>query len=688
MLKPQINEILENNNLIEISIDDIDYWTKPNISIIEACASVGIIVPRFCYHELLSVSGNCRLCLVEIDGIDKPQPACVAEVTENAAIYLNSPFSKKARENVLELILLHHPIDCPICDQAGECDLQDQSRNLSNKISRFYFKKNTTEDKYCGPLIRTIMTRCITCTRCVRFADEIAGVSYFGTINRGENTEIGPYIKKLFDSELSGNVVDLCPVGALNSKPETNKYRPWNLKLMEGIDTTDALGSRIYIEYKESTIARISPRASLELNTSLISDKARYSYDSETLNRFSSPFKSNNVSTTGDHAPVSWSFLVKNFIPSLKYEFIVCSDTDANVLNTLVNITRKLPNIKVSTFDSVYKKNVQILNNFNAITNIATADTFLFIGTNPKTECSVLNAKIKFKLSTDFCSVVTGGLTSIRYNNDYSILPSNTNSLFRVLTGKHSMAKVLSPRNQYLFIFGPNIADFIEDYSFFNSRFKSNVVLEKNSKTTFIPTKSNQEGLHTFNIEQVSPSALKNNIILFNINSKVAVAKNLLNSTISYNFSTHYSSFYHQRADYVVPTATIFGLKNDALFLNLEHRPQSVGYFLESSSIKSTADFLIETSLCSGKKDKHMFAYLEYISTLNPEIFEKFNTISEYIFDSIFVDFYAYKKSTKISVFPTYQKLKNFYQTNTQTLNSKIMEKCTEEKRKIFNNFN
>ena len=157
MLKPQINEILENNNLIEISIDDIDYWTKPNISIIEACASVGIIVPRFCYHELLSVSGNCRLCLVEIDGIDKPQPACVAEVTENAAIYLNSPFSKKARENVLELILLHHPIDCPICDQAGECDLQDQSRNLSNKISRFYFKKNTTEDKYCGPLIRTIM---------------------------------------------------------------------------------------------------------------------------------------------------------------------------------------------------------------------------------------------------------------------------------------------------------------------------------------------------------------------------------------------------------------------------------------------------------------------------------------------------------------------------------------------------
>lgn len=284
----------EDTSLIEVFIDDEEYYCKPETSIIEVCKYSGITVPRFCYHELLSVSGNCRMCLVEIEGIDKPVAACVSEVSDGMSILLNSPFPKKARENVIELVLLHHPLDCPICDQAGECDLQDQARAFGAKLNRFYFNKKGTEDKACGPLIKTIMTRCITCTRCVRFCDEIAGIGYFGTLNRGENTEIGPYIEKIFNSEISGNVVELCPVGALNSKPISNEIRPWELKMLESIDITDSLGSNIYVEHKETNIVRISPKTNVEINKSLISDKARFVFDANKNNRILDIYKTDS----------------------------------------------------------------------------------------------------------------------------------------------------------------------------------------------------------------------------------------------------------------------------------------------------------------------------------------------------------------------------------------------------------
>ena len=211
--------------MIKIEINGIEFLVKPNISVLEACKYVGITIPRFCYHETLSVAGNCRMCLVEISNSPKPVASCALPVLSNMKIFIDTPLVKKARENVLETLLLNHPLDCPICDQGGECDLQDQTKVFGGDYSRFFFNKRTVEDKFCGPLIKTIMTRCIHCTRCVRFSSEIAGQEVMGSFNRGEETEMGTYVQKFIKTELSGNLVDICPVGALTSKPYAYRAR-------------------------------------------------------------------------------------------------------------------------------------------------------------------------------------------------------------------------------------------------------------------------------------------------------------------------------------------------------------------------------------------------------------------------------------------------------------------------------
>jgi len=212
--------------MIKLKINNFEFFMKSDISVLEACKYAGIHVPRFCYHEKLSIAGNCRMCLVEIEKSPKPVASCAAPVTPNMSVFTNTPLVKKSRENILEALLLNHPLDCPICDQGGECDLQDQAKVFGGDFSRFYINKRGVEDKNCGFLIKTIMNRCIHCTRCVRFGTEIAGIETLGTLNRGKDTEIGTYISQIFKSEISGNVIDLCPVGALTSKPYAFKARP------------------------------------------------------------------------------------------------------------------------------------------------------------------------------------------------------------------------------------------------------------------------------------------------------------------------------------------------------------------------------------------------------------------------------------------------------------------------------
>ena len=258
------------SNQIELIINNKRFHVDKGFTVLQACASVGLEIPRFCYHEKLSIAGNCRMCLVEVEvnGRRSPKPiaSCAVPASDKMVIYTNTPFVKKAREGILEFLLANHPLDCPICDQGGECDLQDQAMIFGNDRGRFYEYKRAVEDKNCGPLIKTLMTRCIHCTRCIRFADEIAGVPVLGTTGRGSSMEVGTYIQKMINSEVSGNIIDLCPVGALTSKPYAFTARSWELRSIETIDVLDPLCSNIRIDFRGLNIMRILPRVNEDLN--------------------------------------------------------------------------------------------------------------------------------------------------------------------------------------------------------------------------------------------------------------------------------------------------------------------------------------------------------------------------------------------------------------------------------------
>jgi NADH dehydrogenase (ubiquinone) Fe-S protein 1 len=275
--------------MINLFVDDIAVSVKKNSTVLQACDSVGIEIPRFCFHERLLIAGNCRMCLVEIEKSPKPVASCTLPVMENMKVYTHTPLVNKARESVLEFLLLNHPLDCPICDQGGECDLQDQALVFGSDSGRFYEYKRGVENKNCGPLVKTIMTRCIHCTRCVRFATEIAGVPELGTTGRGKQTEIGTYVEKILSSELSGNIIDLCPVGALTSKPYAFTARSWELESSEGIDVLDGIGSNIIINTKGNDVMRILPSSNDDINEEWINDKTRFFYDGIKNQRLTSP---------------------------------------------------------------------------------------------------------------------------------------------------------------------------------------------------------------------------------------------------------------------------------------------------------------------------------------------------------------------------------------------------------------
>ena len=277
------------SDTVPVFVDGEEIAVPKGVTVLQACEQAGVDVPRFCYHQRLSIAGNCRMCLVEVEKSPKPVASCAMPVMPNMNIKTTTPLVKKAREGVMEFLLINHPLDCPICDQGGECELQDQSLVYGSDRSRFTEYKRAVEDKELGPLVKTVMSRCIHCTRCVRFATEVAGVQDLGVTGRGGMAEIGTYVSKLLSSELSGNVIDLCPVGALTSKPFAFTARSWELRQTESVDVTDGLGSNIRVDARGTEVMRVVPRLHEGVNEEWISDKARFSYDGLKRQRLDSP---------------------------------------------------------------------------------------------------------------------------------------------------------------------------------------------------------------------------------------------------------------------------------------------------------------------------------------------------------------------------------------------------------------
>ncbi|KRX89909.1 NADH-ubiquinone oxidoreductase 75 kDa subunit, mitochondrial [Trichinella pseudospiralis] len=444
---------------VEVFVDDIRVFAEPGMTALQACALAGVEIPRFCYHERLSIAGNCRMCLVEVEKSVKPVASCAMPVFNGMKIKTNSEMTKKAREGVMEFLLVNHPLDCPICDQGGECDLQDQSMAFGSDRSRFtdinFTGKRAVENKNLGPLVKTIMTRCIHCTRCVRFANEIAGFEEFGTTGRGNDMQIGSYVDRLFASELSGNVIDLCPVGALTSKPYSFHARPWETRKTESVDVMDALGCNIVISHRTGDIMRIIPRvheaSGIDINEEWISDKTRFAYDGLKRQRLVSPMVRCD---SGELKYCNWEdalFLCNekfNEMPGNRMAAVVGQFVDAEALVCLKDMFNKLGCEMLCTEENFPTTGSGIDFRCNYILNdgivgIEDCDYLLLIGTNPRYEAPVLNARIrKSYIHNDLQVGVIGSNVDLTY--DYEYFGSSPKILEEMLACKHELMKKLT----------------------------------------------------------------------------------------------------------------------------------------------------------------------------------------------------------------------------------------------------
>ena len=381
----------------KLTINDQEIDVENGTSILQAAKQLGIEIPHFCYHDKLSVPANCRMCLVEIEGgPPKPAASCAMACGEGMVVKTDSEMVKKARKGVMEMLLINHPLDCPICDQGGECDLQDQAVGYGFDRSRFQENKRAVKDKEIGPLIKTVMTRCINCTRCVRFAEEIAGTPVLGQLNRGEESEIGTFINEVVQTELSGNLIDICPVGALTSKPYAFKARPWELRKTETIDVHDAVGSNIRIDARGREVLRVLPRLHEDINEEWINDRTRFAYDGLGKGRIDRPYIRDEKS--GKLKEASWDealTTIADKMKGLKGEEIAGLVGDLAAVEEIVALKDLLANLGITNMDcrtdgaqfDTTKRHGYLFN--STIAGIEEADAILLIGTNPRYEASV-----------------------------------------------------------------------------------------------------------------------------------------------------------------------------------------------------------------------------------------------------------------------------------------------------------
>ncbi len=442
----------------KLTIDGIEIEVDPGTSILQACEMLGIEIPRFCYHDRLSVPANCRMCLVEMERSPKPVASCAMPCGEGMVVRTQSEKALKARHATMEFLLLNHPLDCPICDQGGECDLQDQAMAYGFDRGRYRETKRAVKDKDVGPLIKTIMTRCIHCTRCIRFSDEIAGVSVLGGIGRGEHTEVGPYIEQAIQSELSGNLIDVCPVGALTSKPYAFTARPWELRKTESVDVLDAVGSNIRVDTRGAEVMRILPRLNEDVNEEWISDKTRFSYDGLRRRRLDRCY----VRRDGKLVPVSWDEAFAAVADRLTG---VSGDRIAALAGDLADAESQLalkdlmtalasPHLDCRQDGARFDASARAGYLFNTtIAGIEQADAVLLIGTNPRFEAALVNARLRKRW-------LRGGLTvaaigpALDLTYPVAHLGAGTQTLQDVADGKHSFAETLRAARGPMLILG------------------------------------------------------------------------------------------------------------------------------------------------------------------------------------------------------------------------------------------
>jgi len=445
--------------MLKLKVNDIDVEVEEGLTVLQACEKAGVEIPRFCYHEKLSIAGNCRMCLVEMEKSPKPVASCAMPAADGMVIKTNTPKIEKSRKGVMEFLLANHPLDCPVCDQGGECDLQDQSMFYGIDKSRFKENKRFVPDKNMGPLIKTQMTRCIHCTRCIRFATEIAGVPELGAIGRGEDMQITTYLEKSIQSELSGNVIDLCPVGALTSKPYVFEARPWELKKTESIDVMDAVGSNIRVDTYGWEVKRVLPLINEDINEEWISDKTRYACDGLSNQRLDTPF----IKYNGKFEKASWDEVYK--IIKSKFEN-TAKDKIAGFVGDLNNMEsayifkeffdRTLDSNNYDSRTSNYYINLNERENYlfnSTINGIEESDLVFLIGTNPRFEATILNARIRKSFVNNSIKVISlNDVGDLTY--PYQSLDGQTKTIIDTFEGNNEISKNILDAKKPIIILG------------------------------------------------------------------------------------------------------------------------------------------------------------------------------------------------------------------------------------------
>ena len=670
--------------MLKLKVNDIDVEVEEGLTVLQACEKAGFEIPRFCYHEKLSIAGNCRMCLVEMEKSAKPIASCAMPATDGMKIKTNTTLVEKARKGVMEFLLANHPLDCPVCDQGGECDLQDQSMFYGIDKSRFKENKRYVPEKYMGPLIKTQMTRCIHCTRCIRFATEIAGVTELGAIGRGENMEITTYLEKSMESELSANVIDLCPVGALTSKPYVFEARPWELKKTETIDVMDAVGSNIRVDTYGWEVKRVLPRINEDINEEWISDKTRYSCDGLKNQRLDVPY----INEKNKFKKISWDLAYKIIVERIKKSE---PDKIAGLTGDLTNM-ETLYSIKEFFNTTIKSKNLDSRSDFlyinsenrqNYIFNvnlngIEDSDLIILIGTNPRYEATILNLRIRkayIKNKTNIYS--TGDVGDLTY--PYKIIDANTETIKNIVENKNDLSnKIINAKNP-LIIIGQSalkiksskyifeeLKKFLKKNNKINNEWNSLNIISNNASTVGsydLDIINSNKGENT-TLERIK----KNDFEILFLFGQDNLKFNKKNEFIIYVGS--HGDNGAEMADVILPGAAY--TEQDGYYTNLEGKIQKA-YQASYPPGEAKEDWIIINELANLLKRKKLYKNKNELSDEMFNYLKKNNkskntnsTESIFINEEILVD--------KI----------DYYYSNVISRSSKTMTECRNEKIKIM----
>lgn len=658
-----------------------------NSTILKFCDFIGVAVPRFCYHDRLYIAGNCRMCMVEIKSSFKPVIACSTTLARGMHIYTTTFFVKKARENVMEFLLINHPLDCPICDQGGECDLQDQAIIFGSDRGRFKEVKRSVLDLFMGPVVKTIMTRCIHCTRCIRFSEEVVGNSNLGRLGRGDSTEIGTYVTRPFIDELSGNIVDVCPVGALTSKSYAFKARPWELKSLESIDILDSLGSNIRVDVKGNEIVRILPKRHDYLNEEWITDKIRFSFEGLKNNRIIFPMYRTDRDSLLQSC--SFPFLFNHLITrinnisnnNLKVKVELSSYfTSAQDYLHIYNFFSLLEIDNVHYNSNVLYSNVDFRYNYlvNSSLRIFTYfDSYLLDNINLKTVNPLINSRLKHRKLRKGNNVNVSYIgKNIKLNYDYNHISNSNLTFFNIIEGKHFYSnrffKDLNIVN--------NLNSSYENMNVYNylKQFKLDVHF-----TTILNSSSD---VTICDIGHVNPknSSVADVMYLFNTEyNNISQLNNYAKSRELIYHGTNISEEIRQYVTVLIPATSFF--ETSSTFSNCIGIGQSTSQVVTKiNSFYSVSDLLLQ--ICNIKNFANIsFAGLYAITSFNTQ----FRKTYPYSMMDYFIHIGKYSNVTfnNTNILPSINNSKDYYKTDNVTLNSDTLQKCSLLLSKQSNNF-